>query len=58
MLVGASVALNAIVEIAYTFLDMLTTNAFGRVLVAAVTSVAAVVVADMTDHTAGVVVAV
>ncbi len=49
---------NAIVEIAYAFLDVLTANAFGRVFVATVASVTTIVVAHMTGHTARIVIAV
>ena len=56
--IATSVTPNAIIEIANAFVDMLATDVCQRVLVATVTGVAAVVVAQMTGHTTCVVVAI
>ena len=58
ILVGTSVTLNTIVEIADAFLDMLAANVCQRVLVATVAGVAPVVITQMAGHTTRVVVAV
>lgn len=52
----AAMALDTIIELADTFLDVLPTNAGRRVLMASVTGIATIVVANMTGHTAGVVI--
>lgn len=58
MLIGIAVALNAIIEIADAFLDVLAANVVRCVLVAAIAGVAAVVVSNMAGHAAGIVVAI
>ena len=58
MFIGASMTLYAIVDCADAFLNVLVTDACGRVLMATVASVATVVVEQMTGHTAGIMIAV
>ena len=58
MLVCTAVTLDAIVEPADPFLDVLAANACGGMFVAAVAGIALVVVAHVAGHAAGVVVAV
>jgi len=52
MLVGAAMALDAIGEVANTFLDMLTPDIFRSVLMATIAGVLAVVVAQIAGHAA------
>ena len=56
--IAASMAFDAVGEVADAFLDVFTANVFWRVFVAAVAGIAAVVVAHMAGHATRVVVAV
>lgn len=58
MLVGTPVTLDAIVEIANAFLDMLAADTVRGMFVASIAGVPAVVVAHMAGHATGIVVAV
>ena len=58
MLIGAAVALHAVVKLAYALFDVLAPDIGGRVLVAPIAGVAAVVIAHMASHATGGVVAV
>jgi hypothetical protein len=56
LLVGTAMAFNTVLEVADTLLDVFAPDLLGRVFVATVAGIAAVVVADMACHTFHVVV--
>jgi hypothetical protein len=56
MFTGASVTLNAIIEITNAFFDMFTANVVLSVLMATIAGISLVVVAFMASHTTGIVV--
>ena len=56
MFTGTAVTLDAIIEIANAFFDMLTAYVVWRVFVATIAGISLVVVACMASHTTGIVV--